>query len=54
MKGRSWKTDCLLILATCHKFGKGDHVRSVHELSKSASVSEGQGRTKAFPHFLCI
>jgi hypothetical protein len=26
----------------------------MHELNKSADVGEGQGRTKAFPDFLCI
>ncbi len=30
-KGRSWRTDCPLILAACHKFGQGDRVRSLHE-----------------------
>jgi hypothetical protein len=39
---------------TCHKLGQGDYVRSLHELNKSASVGEGQGRTKVFPSFLCI
>ncbi len=38
MKGRSWRTDCPLVLAACHKFGQGDHVRSLHEFSKSAHV----------------
>jgi hypothetical protein len=41
MKGRSWRIDCLLILAACHKFGQGDCVRSLHEFSKSACVGEG-------------
>ncbi len=54
MKGRSWRTNCPLILVACHKLGQGDHVRSLHELNKSASVGEGQGRTKMFPDFLCI
>jgi hypothetical protein len=43
-----------LVLITCHKLGQGDHVRSLHELNKSANVGEGQGRTKAFLDFLCI
>ncbi len=43
-----------MVLAVCHKLGQGDHVRSLHEFSKSVSVGEGQGRTKAFPNFLCI
>jgi hypothetical protein len=51
MKGRSWRTNCPLVLAACHKLGQGDRVHSLHELSKSASVSEGQGRTKVFPNF---
>jgi hypothetical protein len=38
--------------STCHKLGQGNRVRSLHELSKSASVSEGKGRTKVFPNFL--
>jgi len=38
----------------CHKFGKGNRVRSLHEFSKSVRVGEGQGRTKAFLNFLCI
>jgi hypothetical protein len=54
MKGRSWKIDCPLVLVACHKFGQGDRVRSLYELNKSASVGEGQGRTKAFPDFLRI
>jgi hypothetical protein len=53
-KGRSWRTNYPLVLAACHKFGQGDCVRSLHELNKSVSVGEGQGRTKAFPNFLCI
>jgi hypothetical protein len=47
-KGISWRTDCPMVLAACHKLGQGDRVRSLHELSKSASVGEGQGQTKAF------
>jgi hypothetical protein len=43
MKGRSWRTDCPLVLAACQKFVQGDHVHSLHELNKSASVGEGQG-----------
>jgi len=54
MKGRSWRIDCPLVLATCHKLGQGDRVRNLHEPNKSAHVGEGQGRTKAFPNFLCI
>jgi hypothetical protein len=54
MKGRSWRIDCPLVLAACHKLGQGDRVRSLHEFSKSASVGEGQGRTKALLDFLCI
>ncbi len=53
-KNRSWKTNCLLVLAACHKLGQGDRVHSLHEPSKSVRVGEGQGRTKAFPNFLCI
>jgi hypothetical protein len=34
---------------TCHKLGQGDRIRNLHELSKSANVSEGKGQTKAFP-----
>jgi hypothetical protein len=36
-----------------HKLDQGDRVHNLHELSKSANVSEGKGRTKAFPDFLC-
>jgi hypothetical protein len=54
MKGRSWRTNCPLVLAACHKLGQGDRVRSLHELNKSVRVGEGQGRTKTFPNFLCI
>jgi hypothetical protein len=54
MKGRSWRTYCPFILIACHKLGHGNCVRSLHEPSKSARVGEGQGRTKAFPNFLCI
>jgi len=43
-----------MLLATCHKFGQGNRARSLHELSKSAHVGEGQGRTKAFPNFMRI
>ncbi len=43
-----------MVQTTCHKLGQGDRVRSLHELNKSASVSEGKGRTKTFPNFLCI
>jgi hypothetical protein len=43
-----------LVLATCHKLGQGNRVRSLHELSKNARVGEGQGRTKTFSNFLCI
>jgi hypothetical protein len=32
-----------MVLAACHKLGQGDYVRSLHELSKSARVDEGQG-----------
>jgi len=53
-KGRSWRTDCLLVLVACHKLGQGDRVCNLHELSKNAHVGEGQGQTKAFPNFLCI
>ncbi len=53
-KGRSWRTDCLLVLTAGHKLEHGDRVHSLHELSKSASVGEEQGRTKVFPNFLCI
>jgi hypothetical protein len=28
-------------MAACHKLGQGDRVRSLHELSKSANVGEG-------------
>jgi hypothetical protein len=45
--------NCPLVLAACHKLGQGNHVHSLHELSKSACVGEGQDRTKAFPNFLC-
>jgi hypothetical protein len=54
MKGRSWRTNCPLVLAACHKLGQGDCVHNLHELNKSASAGEGQGRTKVFPNFLCI
>ncbi len=54
MKGKSWRTDCFLVLAACHKLGQGDCVHSMHELNKSVSVSEGQGQTKTFFNFLCI
>jgi hypothetical protein len=50
----SWRTNCLLVLAGCHKFGQGDRVCSLHEINKSASVGEEQGRIKVFPDFLCI
>jgi hypothetical protein len=40
MKGRSWKTDCPLVLAAFHKLSQGDCVHSLHELSKSANVKE--------------
>ncbi len=53
-KGRSWRIDCPLVLAACHKFGQGDRVRNLHEFSKSACVGEGQGQTKVFPNFLRI
>ncbi len=42
------------VLTACDKHGHGNHVRSLHELSKSASLGEGYGRTKAFSNFLCI
>jgi hypothetical protein len=42
------------LIATCHKLGQGDNVRSLHELNKSVSVDERQDQTKAFPNFLCI
>jgi hypothetical protein len=54
MKGRSWRTDCPLVLTACHKLGQGDCVRSLHELSKSANVSEEYDRIKMFSDFLCI
>jgi hypothetical protein len=54
MKGRSWRTNCPLVLAACHKLSQGDRVRSLHEFNKSVSVGEGQGQTKVFPNFLCI
>jgi hypothetical protein len=54
MKGRSWKTDCPLVLVACHKLGQGDRVHSLHELNKNVSVGDGQGQTKAFPNFSCI
>jgi hypothetical protein len=54
MKGRSWRTNCPLVLAACNKLGQGDRVHSLHELSKNARVGEGHGRTKAFLNFLCI
>jgi hypothetical protein len=41
MKGRSWRTDYSLVLTTCHKLDQGDHVHSLHELSKSGNVGEG-------------
>jgi hypothetical protein len=41
MKDRSWRTNCPLVLAPCHKFGQGDRVRSLHEFNKSARVGEG-------------
>jgi hypothetical protein len=41
-------------MTTCHKLGRGNSVRSLHELSKSARVGEGKGKTKAFLNFLCI
>ncbi len=40
--------------STCHKLGQGNHVCSLHGLSKCVRVCERQGRTKAFPNFLCI
>jgi len=54
MKGRSWRINCLLVLAACHKLGQDDRVCSLHEFNKSAHVGEGQGRTKAFLNFLCV
>ncbi len=30
-----------MVLAACHKFGQGDRVRSLHEIRKSARVSDG-------------
>jgi hypothetical protein len=53
MKGKSWRTDYPLVQVTCHKLGQGYRVRNLHELIKSATMSEGKGRTKAFPNFLC-
>ncbi len=53
-KGRSWRTDCPLVLVACHKFGQGNRVRNLHEFSKSVHVGEGQGRIKTFSNFLCI
>jgi hypothetical protein len=41
MKDRSWRTDCPLVLAACHKLGQGNRVCNLHELSKSVSVGEG-------------
>jgi hypothetical protein len=41
MKGRSWRTNCPLVLVACHKLGQGDRVRNLHELSKNAHVGEG-------------
>jgi hypothetical protein len=41
-------------MVACHKLSQGDCVHSMHELNNSASVGEGQGRTKMFPNFLCI
>jgi hypothetical protein len=43
-----------MVLAACHKLGHGDHVRNLHEFSKSVRVGEGHGRTKAFPNFVRI
>jgi hypothetical protein len=54
MKGQSWRIDCPIVLVAWHKLGQGDRVSSLHELNKSASVSEGQGQTKAFLDLLCI
>jgi hypothetical protein len=54
MKGQSWRIDCPIVLVGCHKLGQSYHVSSLHEFNKSASVSEGQGQTKAFPDFLYI
>jgi hypothetical protein len=51
---RSWNTNCLLVLAACHKLGQCDCVCSLHELNKSANVDEGKGSTEAFTNFLCI
>jgi hypothetical protein len=53
-KARSWRTECPVILAACHKLGQDDHVCSLHELNTRASVGERQGRRKAFLDFLCI
>jgi hypothetical protein len=33
-------------LAACHKLGQGDHVRSLHELIKSANVGEAKFEKK--------
>jgi hypothetical protein len=54
MKGRSWRTDYPLGQAACHKLGQADRVLSLHELSKSVNVSDGKGRTKVLPDFLCV
>jgi len=48
MKEKSWRIDCPLVLAACHKLGNGDRVHSLHELSKSSSVGEGRSN-KSIP-----
>jgi hypothetical protein len=42
-KGKSWRTDCPLVLVACHKLGQGNCVHSLHEPSKSVRVREEQG-----------
>ncbi len=43
-----------MVLVACHNLGHDDRVYIMHELNKSVSVDEGQGRTKTFLDFLCI
>ncbi len=40
-KGSTWRTNCPLVLAACHKLSQGDHVHNLHELNKSARVGKG-------------
>jgi hypothetical protein len=49
MKGRSWRTNCPLVLVACHKLGQGDRVYNLHEINKSASVGEGARLNKSVP-----